>query len=125
MDELESLEDTVTESWLQTLGIQALVEWDVLVYLYRHQTSLLNAEQISHLLNYGVSTIANALNALESTGLAERSRARKGVRLHRLVTPADPHRQEAFEQLMALDDLRSVRLLLIRRQRRQQAGELG
>jgi DNA-binding IclR family transcriptional regulator len=117
MTESENAVNSAIERWLQTLGIQCLVEWDVLVYLYRHQTCLVNAEQISHLLDYGTSAIADALNALESLGLIERSRAHQGVRLHRLIAPADPLCQAAFERLMALDDLRPVRQLLAQRRR--------
>jgi DNA-binding IclR family transcriptional regulator len=108
---------SVVERYLQVLGVQYLVEWDVLVYLYRHQPSLINAQQISHLLDYGTSAIADALNALESLGLIERSQARQGVRWHRLTTPEDPQVREAFERLMLLDDLRPVRQLLAQRQR--------
>jgi DNA-binding MarR family transcriptional regulator len=108
--------DAAVEHWLQTIGIHNLVQWDVLVYLYRHQTSLVNAEQISHLLNYGATTIAEALNALESMGLVERSHAKRGVRLHRLATLVDSQCQEALERLTRLDDLRPVRRLLARRQ---------
>lgn len=112
-----SVEDRLTlaiERWLQTLGIQQLIEWDVLVYLYRHQHSLMNAERISHLLNYGPGLIVEVIKTLESLGLVERSRASQGVRMHRLITPVDPHCQEVFERLVELENPNLVRQCLAR-----------
>ncbi|PSM45573.1 hypothetical protein C7Y66_29635 [Chroococcidiopsis sp. CCALA 051] len=116
--DLEDVSAFEIESWLQTLGIQQLIEWDVLVYLYRHQSSLINAEQISHLLNYGSNLIVEALKTLESLGLVERSRASRGARLHRLVPPVEPPCQEAFERLIGLKNAHPVRRLLARRRYR-------
>ena len=39
--------DLQVEGWLQTLGIESLCQWDVLVFLYRHQPTLVRAEHIA------------------------------------------------------------------------------
>ena len=42
--------DLQVEGWLKTLGIESLCQWDVLVFLYRHQPTLVRAEHIARLL---------------------------------------------------------------------------
>jgi hypothetical protein len=32
--------DAEVESWLQTLGVESLCQWDVLIFLFRHQSTL-------------------------------------------------------------------------------------
>jgi hypothetical protein len=41
--------DLLVEGWLKTLGIESLCQWDVLVFLYRHQPTLVRAEYMSRL----------------------------------------------------------------------------
>jgi signal transduction histidine kinase len=36
--------DLQVEGWLKTVGIESLCQWDVLVFLYRHQSSLVRRE---------------------------------------------------------------------------------
>src|SRR6185437_3769021 len=42
---------------LKSLGLSFLSEWDVLMFLYRHQFSLASAEQIGRLLGYPSKTV--------------------------------------------------------------------
>ena len=105
------------EGWLKTLGIESLCQWDMLVFLYRHQPSLVCAEHIARLLGYATAEVAAALDSLESSGLVERSRVSQGVRLYQLTAPADPARRDVLERFMTLADSLSVRLLLARRLR--------
>ena len=109
--------DLEVEGWLKILGIEALCRWDVLVFLYRHQSSLVSAEHIARFLGYATAEVVAALDSLESSGLVERSRVSQGVRLYQLTAPADPTRGDALERLMSLADSHTVRLLLARRLR--------
>jgi DNA-binding MarR family transcriptional regulator len=107
--------DLQVEGWLKTLGIESLCQWDVLVFLYRHHSSLVSGEHIARFLGYATAEVVAALDSLESSGLVERSRVSQGVRLFQLTTPAEPRRREAGERLMTLADSHTVRLLLARR----------
>src|SRR5271157_3430644 len=107
--------DLQVEEWLKTLGIESLCQWDVLVFQYRHQSSLVSAEHIARFLGYATAEVVAALDSLESSGLVERSRVSQGVRLYQLTAPADPTHRDALERLMTLADSHTVRLLLSRR----------
>ena len=109
--------DIQVEGWLKTLGIESLCQWDVLVFLYRHQSSLVSAEHIPRLLDDATAKVAAALNSLEFSGLVERSRVSQGVRLYQLTASADPTRRDALGRLMTLANSHTVRLLLGRRPR--------
>src|SRR5271165_5546071 len=109
--------DLQVEGWLKTLGIESLCQWDVLVFQYRHQSSLVSAEHVARFLGYATAEVVAALDSLESSGLVQRSRVSQGVRLHQLTAPADPARRDALERLMTLADSHTVRLLLGRRLR--------
>jgi DNA-binding transcriptional ArsR family regulator len=113
----ENPPDLRVEGWLQTLGIESLCQWDVLVFLFRHQSSLVSAEHIARLLGYATGEVVAALDSLESSGLVERSRVSQGVRLYQATAPADPTRRDALERLMTFADSHTVRLLLARRLR--------
>ena len=76
--------DLQVETWLKTLGIESLCQWDVLVFLYRHQSSLVSAEDIARFLGYATAEVVAALGSLESAGLVERSRVAQGVLLYQL-----------------------------------------
>jgi len=105
------------EGWLKTLGIESLCQWDVLVFLDRHQSSLLSADRIALFLSYANAEVVAALDSVESSGLMERSRISQGVRLYQLTAPADPKRRDALERLMTFVGSHTVRLLLGRRLR--------
>jgi len=106
------------EGWLETLGIESLCQWDVLVFLDRHQPILVSAEQIARFLGYGTAEVVAALDSVESSGLVDRSRvSQEEVRLYQLSAPADPTRRGALERLMTHVDSHTVRLLLSRRPR--------
>jgi DNA-binding MarR family transcriptional regulator len=100
---------------LETLGIESLCQWDVLVFQYRHQSSLISAEQIAQLLGHATADVVAALDSLESSGLVERSRVSQGVRLYQVTASAAPARRDALERLMTLADSPTVRLLLARK----------
>ena len=109
--------DIQVEGCLKTLGIESLCKWDVLVFLDRHPSLLIGAENIPFFLGYATSEIDAALDSLESSKLVDRSRVSQGVRLYQVTALADPARRDALERLMTLADGHTVRLLLGRRQR--------
>ena len=103
--------------WLTALGVERLNQWDALVFLYRHQTSLVSAEHIARLLGYATSEIIAALDYLEPLGFVKRSRVVRGVRLYRFATPEMPHRNDALNRILALAHSRAGRLLLAKKLR--------
>jgi hypothetical protein len=110
--------DLQVEGWLKTLGIESLCRWDVLVFLYRHQPTLVRVEYIARLLGDATAEVVAALDSLESSGLVQPSRVFQGVRFYQLTAPADPTRRDALVRLMTLADSHTVRLLMGRRLRR-------
>ena len=120
--------DIQVEGWLKTLGIESLCQWDVLVFLYRHQISLVGAEYLARLLGYASGPVVAALDVLASLRLVERSRVSQGVRLYRFTVPADPRRGDASERLFALANSRAGRVVLSKKLRagdRTPQGEPG
>ena len=115
----KSLDIPVAEC-LKTLGISLLVEWDVLIFLHRHQFSLASAEQIARLLGYPSTVVGDALDKLESLNLVQRSRSSQGVRLYRSVfSEVHISPKSCFQQLMSLAENRTGRLLLVKNLQRR------
>ena len=112
MMDSETPPDLQVKGWLQTLGVESLCQWDVLVFLYRHQTSLAGVEAIANLLGYATEPVVAALDYLESLGLVQRSRVSQNVRRYQFSVPSDPLRGDAFKRLLALADSRAGRVLL-------------
>ena len=105
------------------MDISSPVEWDVLTFVYRHQASLANAEQIARMLGYPSTVVGDALDHLESLKLIRRSRASQGVRLYQFVSSeADSPSQSCFQQLITLTENPAGRLLLIKKLRQHRAG---
>jgi hypothetical protein len=99
------------------------VDWDVLAFVYRHQASLTNADQIARMLGYPSTVVADALDHIESLKLIRRSRASQGVRLYQFVSSeADPPSHGCFQHLIALAETPSGRSLLIKKLRQHRAG---
>ena len=112
----ESAPDLLVEGWLTTLGIESLSQCDVLVFLYRHQASLVSAEHVARLLGYATGEVVAALDRLESLGLVARSRVSQGVRLYQYTAPpAAPRRGDALDGLMTFADSRPGRLFLAKK----------
>jgi len=107
----------VIEHWLVTARITSLQLWDMLVFLYRRQTSLVSAEHIARLLGYPPDEAVAALDDLESLGFVTRSRTSQGVRLYQFTAPAHTPLGNACHRLMRVADSRTVRLLLTKRWR--------
>jgi DNA-binding MarR family transcriptional regulator len=108
----EHLSDAELDSLLKTLGITSLCQWDVLVFLYHHQTSLLGANFIAHLLGYASDPVVAALDGLTFLGLVERSRVSQVARLYQFTVPSDPKRRDALIALLPLASHRAGRVRL-------------
>jgi hypothetical protein len=102
--------DPEVAGWLHTLGITLLCQWDVLVFLSRHQTTLLGAASLVRLLGYATEPMIAALDHLEALGLVERSRVSQGARFYQCTVPSLDPRREAFAQLQALAGDRTGRV---------------
>jgi hypothetical protein len=110
--------DPDLEGLLTTLAMPSLSQWDVLVFLYRHPTSLLSGEHIARLLGYATALVVDALDQLEPMGLVKRSRVDQGVRLYQFNVPAESPRGDALNRLLTLADSRPMRLFLAKRLQR-------
>jgi len=117
----QDISDADIATWLKTVGIDSLCQWDVLVFLHRHRTSLAGADQLGCLLGYGAERVAAALDVLACLGLVERSRVSQGARLYKFTVPSVPPPERALERLLALASHRAGRLLLTKQLRREQA----
>jgi MarR family len=103
------------DGWLQFLGIDSLCQWDVLVFLYRHQVSLVSAEHIARLVGYDAGGVVTALDGLESLDLVSRSRVSQAVRLYQFTRPPDPRRRTGLDRLLLFAQGRAGRLSLARK----------
>jgi DNA-binding MarR family transcriptional regulator len=113
MMEQDTLSDGVILECLKGLGISLLGEWDVLVFLYRHQSSLASAEQIARLVGYPSEAVSQALDKLESRKLIERSRSSQGARFYQFVSSQEHLASEScFRRLITVAENRTGRLML-------------
>jgi DNA-binding MarR family transcriptional regulator len=92
------------------LGVTSLCQWDALVFLYRHQTTLLGAADLARLLGYPSDSIVVALDSLEALALVARSRVSQGARLYQFSVSLDSLGGEAFARLQALTAHRAGRI---------------
>jgi len=103
---------------LTGMGISSPVDWDVLVFVYRHKASLANFAQIARMLGYPSSAVGESLERLESLKLLRRSRTFGGVSLYQFVsceTDLPPYNH--FRKLIALVENRAGRLQMAKKLR--------
>ena len=106
--------DLVVDRWLETVKMSHVTDWEVLMFLYRHGTSLSSAEQIAVLVGHKKSDVGKALDTLGDLGLIQRSRSSQGVRIYRFILPANTSVRGALEQLLKLSEKRNGRLIVAR-----------
>jgi len=94
--------DPAITGWLRLLGVTSRCQWDVLVFLSRHQTTLLGAADLARLLGYPSEVIVVALDVLETQELVTRSRISQGARLYYCRVLPDAPRRAAFAHLQTL-----------------------
>ena len=115
--------DSEIQGCLIRLGIASPVDWDVLAFVYRHQASLTNTDQIARMLGYASTVVADALDHLEALKLIRRSRASQGVRLYQFVSSeADSPSDHCFQKLITLAENPAGRLLLMKKLRQPRPG---
>jgi hypothetical protein len=114
--------DSQIQACLTRLGITAPVEWDVLAFVYRHQSSLTNADQMARMLGYPSTVVADALDRMEILKLIRRSRASQGVRLYQFGSESDPQAESCFQQLIKLAGTPAGRSQLIKKLSKHRAG---
>jgi hypothetical protein len=113
----KSLDYQIEES-LTGLGIASLTEWDALVFVYRHQASLVSADEIAQFLGYSKIAVGDALNNLIALQLICRSRASHGVCLYQFEWPGAAHTlQRSFRQLHTMTENAPGRAILINKLR--------
>jgi DNA-binding MarR family transcriptional regulator len=110
----ENLSDAEIADCLKALDIISLCQWDLLVFLYQHQTSLVGVDHLARLLGYAIEAVVVAMDALEAVGLVGRSRVSQGARFYQCIVPSSPPRGQAFERLLALTTHRAGRLMAAR-----------
>jgi DNA-binding MarR family transcriptional regulator len=115
--------DTEVAGWLHTLGVGSRCQWDVLVFLSCHQTTLLGTADLARLPGYASNEIVVALDVLETLELVERSRVSQGARLYQCLVPHTSPRREALAQLQALTAHRAGRVLIATQLRRDRTPE--
>jgi predicted transcriptional regulator len=103
------------DGWLDVLQISTRIEWDVLVFLYRHGATLVKAENIALLVGCDKDSVRKALDNLVSLGLVRRSRSSQGVRFYRFDVPPNLSIERSMEQLLNLSAERAGRLIVTRR----------
>jgi DNA-binding MarR family transcriptional regulator len=115
-------EDKSPNNWvaehLKSLGLSSLCEWDVLLFLGRHHTTLGNTALIAGLLNYPSQAVSDALESLESKKLIRSSRSSQDVRFYQLVMSED-RAESSFQHLLNLGESRDGRLLVVKHLQRR------
>jgi hypothetical protein len=91
----------------------------VLVFLSRHQATLLGTESLARLLGYALEPLVAALDTLEALALVERSRVFQGAHLYHCLLPRGTPRGAAFAQLQALASHRAGRIRMVTQLRRK------
>src|SRR5262245_26630536 len=94
--------DPEIATWLHTLGVTFLCQWEVLVFLYKHQPALLAVVDLARLLGYPSHAMVIALDSLEALELVARSRVSQGARLYQFSVPLNSPRGAAFLRLYTL-----------------------
>lgn len=110
----EELQDAMLLEHLHAIGLELTSEWDTLVFLYHHSTSLGAAAQIARFIGYDKTETGAALRKLEALGLIERSRVSQGIRIFRFSAPSEPGRHSHLLALMAMGQDRAGRLRLLK-----------
>ncbi len=109
---VEKSQDAFVLERLEALGVTLLIDWDILVFLYRHTANLGTAAQIARLIGYDRVDVVAALQRLQSLGLIQRSRSSQGIRFCQFKVPPELYRHTLLLELMNLAQNRAGRLLL-------------
>jgi DNA-binding MarR family transcriptional regulator len=89
-----------------------VADWDVLVFVRRHGTTIASDANMVGLIGYSPSVIEAALNGLTKAGLIQSSRS-DGTGLYKFVPLDTPAGRDCLDALTKMADRRSERLQLI------------
>ena len=120
----EKIADAEVRECLRTVGVESQCQWDLLIFLHRHRTTLMTPERLATLMGYGFETVVTALDSLEALQLLQCVESYR-ARLYELSLPAAPLRRAALERLLALSDLREGRLAVWKHLRRDRSPREG
>jgi hypothetical protein len=110
----ENPSDAEVADWLKTLGVESQCQWDMLIFLYRHQTTLVGSDYLAQLLGYATEAVVAALDVLASLGLVDRSRVSQGARFYQFTAPSSAPSDDAFQRLVTFAGHRAGRVALCR-----------
>jgi hypothetical protein len=113
MDQSNSADGSL-EDCLRGLQILSLIDWDVLIFVYRHGFNLSNADQMGRLLGYTSKEVGAALERLECQSLIQRSRYSAGARFYSFARSEPVAPESCLGRLMSLAETREGRLVLIK-----------
>jgi DNA-binding MarR family transcriptional regulator len=121
------IEDTMIDddvrACLHIIGVESPCQWDLVVFLSRHRTTLMSAESLARLVGYRCETVTAALDSLEALQLVKRAGSH-GARLYEMARVAPP-RRAALERLLAMSDVREGRIVVWRHLRRDRTPQEG
>jgi hypothetical protein len=123
MTDDKTIDDAVRE-WLHTIGVESQCQWDLVIFLSRHRTTLMSPESLAKLVGYRFETVAAALDSLEALQLVKRARSH-GARLFEFTRPVARRRRAALERLFAVSDVREGRIVVWRHLRRDRSPQEG
>jgi DNA-binding MarR family transcriptional regulator len=118
-----TLTDDDVRACLHTIGVESQCQWDLLIFLSRHRTTLMSPESLARLVGYRCETVTTALDSLEALHLVTRVGSH-GARLYDIMRVAPP-RRAALERLLAMSDVREGRIIVWRHLRRDRSPQEG
>lgn len=89
-----------------------MLDWEILIHLYRYHITLLGIEQIARILHSDATSVGRALERLKSQKLIESSRSSRAVRFYTVAFSPDNFACSCFKQLVNFSEHRSGRLTL-------------
>jgi predicted transcriptional regulator with HTH domain len=105
-------QELIVKECLDSLGVSFLLDWEILIHLYRYHIALLGIDEIARLLHSEPTSVGRALERLKSRKLIESSRSSGVARFHTVAFSPDNSDYSYFKQLVNLSEHRSGRLTL-------------
>jgi hypothetical protein len=105
-------EELVVKGCLNSLGVSFLLDWEIVIHLYRYHFTLLGIDELSHLLHSDATSVGRALERLKSQKLIGSSRSSGAARFYTVAFSPDNAAYSCFKQLVNLSEHRSGRLAL-------------
>ena len=120
---IDHMSDDDVRECLQAIGVESQCQWDLMIFLYRHQTTLMSPESLATLMGSRGEVVTAALDLLEALQLVKR--AGSYARLYEFTRPVAPWRRAALDRLLALSGVREGRITVRRHLRRDRSLQEG